>query len=403
MKKISILILLSTFSLVLTAQDVLNSTAYFKSVLPNTNIIATGANINSNLKTFKSPWLEELSFRTETDEFDFDRQEYQLRFNFSTRAIRKAQKELYQHYHNTIFNKVEVDQFKQVELAYENWIKLYFINEKNKILSEKESILIDKIKVLEKKALSLDLNHKELFSSKGALNNLKLDLYKLSLVKAEILDAYNLSVSGFTFDDIIKPNQITEMIMLQVSQNEAFLNQEYAMKNDLINKEIRLEKAEQNKIFDFGNIRYRGPHEDILKERISIGAAVSLNRSGSRKLKIAKLELEKAELNTKKNEDSLEAENDLDLLSKKINRNILALDKYVELKTTEQRENKKLIDLLNEKSGINPILLLDLKQNNIEIELKRLDLLNDIYRDYLEYLFSSEAIYNIPFRNYLKA
>ena len=402
MKKFLILIVLSVFNIVLCAQEQLNSSLFFKSVL--SDALETKPSESTIIpSSFKAPIFEEFSFRTETRDLDFDKQEYQFRFDVSTRAKRKAQKELYQQYYTVLNQQINARETILIDVAYEDWIKLYFIDKKTKILQEKVQVLLDKKMVLEKKAMSLNLDHKQLLNTNRNLNAIKLSLYKSTLLKDEILEKYNLSQSIFSFDNIIKPEQISEMILMQISQNEELLNSEYALKNEMINKEIALEKAEQKEIFDFGQIKYQGPHDNLIQERIAIGAAINFNQSGNRKLKIAELELEKAELSYEKDKDRIKAQDKLNELSKAIHREILTLDKFSELEAIENNENRRLIELLNEKEGINPILILELKENEVETELERLDLERKIYEDYLEYLFSSNIIYKLPFRNYLKA
>ena len=74
---------------------------------------------------------------------------------------------------------------------------------------------------------------------------------------------------------------------------------------DQVEAEIVLEKAEKNRIIDFVQLRYDGPHMDLLRERLAVGVGLDLPYSSGRKFKLQELEVEQLLLDQELEHDNL--------------------------------------------------------------------------------------------------
>lgn len=380
------------------AQENINSTTFFNKV-QSSSILATQS--QSDI-TFKPTLFEDLDLRTETRDFDFDQQEYQFRFDLSTKAKRNAQSDLFDIYKSRL-SLSNNNNSKLLEEAYKDWIDLYFIFEMEKSLKEMKLIVDDKISVLEIKTQSLDLKLKDLLNQKSISNNITITLLDLDYSKQQLLSKYNLQGLTPTFDDIIDIKEIIELLFLKKIQKNQLLEDEFNLKSEIINREIALEVAEGKEYFDFGQIRYRGPHEDGIQERISIAAAVNLNRSGNRALKIAKLKMEKDELESEYQLDVQEEYIEAQEVINSIVKQSEILETFIKLKEAEVSEAENLSNQLLKNQTVNPLLLLDIKENKISIEMEKLEREKDIYESYIDYLIKTNALSTPTPRNYLKA
>ena len=96
---------------------------------------------------FKPSWMNQIDFRTQTDEFNPDRQQYQFRFMPSSAGVRKAQKKLFQLSEEQALEEQSTLHWNYVEEAYESVLSLYELTQKLAIKEELLSVLLDKEQV----------------------------------------------------------------------------------------------------------------------------------------------------------------------------------------------------------------------------------------------------------------
>ena len=93
---------------------------------------------------------------------------------------------------------------------------------------------------------------------------------------------------------MIKIEEIAKSVTLLIDQKSSYIQDEQSrLDQEILDTEIRLEKAEKNRIIDFLQVRYQGPREDLLQERLSVSLGIEIPSSGSRKTKIRELNIEK--------------------------------------------------------------------------------------------------------------
>ena len=98
------------------------------------------------------PWIDQYEFRTETQDFDMNEQEYMIRVSPSTGKIRKAQKALYDELRNAPDVEGQEIYCDLVLSLHIDWLSLYILYEHKKIMDELVLILQDKQAIYEKMA-----------------------------------------------------------------------------------------------------------------------------------------------------------------------------------------------------------------------------------------------------------
>ena len=151
----------------------------------------------------------------------------------------------------------------------------------------------------------------------------------------------------------------------------------------------------------FIQVEYRGPHEDLLRERISLTAAFRLPFSSGSKLKLAEIAIEKETL-----QQELIAEKKLNQYKEKESRKKLELlvQELIFSKKLYAEQSKKMLAIAQQSRalrGDNPLFTLYQKEAQIERKLEVLKLEMSIYSEYLDYLKLTEELFNTSSYNLL--
>ena len=380
----------------LSAQTSINSTDFLQKRLQQSdNFTGNSTTTTSNFKAF---WLEELVFRTETRDFDFDRQSYTLRLRPSVKKVRQAQKRMAQQFLEEAAIERKNYAFKFVELAYTDWIELYSIEQKLKVHKNLLAVYSDIEKVLLQLGKKEELKVKDLLEVKSDITSTQIAIQTLEVAQKEFLPTQQAD-----FSDLIPIEAIGANLLIPSKNIASSLGktQKKSLKEAVIQTEIDLELAEQKRYFDFFQIEYRGPHDDLLRERFSIGAGLKIPFTGGNQLKVEELKVEQA---------LLEEEYQLDLAifeievakEKQALRAVIAEHQVSkQLIQRQQQQAKELITRLVSREGSTPLLQLyyQIEQSKQALNLAKLE--TNIYEQYIKYLSLTEELFTTPFRNFL--
>lgn len=401
-KRNTLLVLLLCFAGLMTAQSTIDSDVFIQSTVQK---LQTTQGFNVDKVRF--PWVEEIQFRTETRDMDFQQQEYTLRISPSTIGKVKAQKALLHHYQNP----PNVDQAKNYEQTirtiYADWLTLYFIDQELLILDTLKTIWSDKKKVNDKLLASYAINVKSMVNLEIEKSNLSQSRFELGMEQDLLHEIHSLEDKTLDYSQMITledvEQKLSEMILLTNSESNIDDELEYQYELEGIQKEITLEKAEDKQIFDFAQARYRGPHADIWEEKIAFGIGFKLPRSGNRKLKIAELMLDQQSLEAEHKLDQTENNLDIAELVSELKYKLAQAKHFSQVIADEKVELTKLAKVVQRKEGYDPLTLLDIKENALARQTKMLEYRQDIYVDYIKLLGMLGKLSESPFINYLKA
>lgn len=381
---------------VLVGQETINSDRFFRMTV---NELVQDDYLVQDRVRF--PWIEEIDLRTETRDLDFPSQEYTLRVSPSTNKIRKAHTRLLEHYRSNPNNSGFDRQEDVIQDLYLEWLNLYFINREMAELKKQILITEDKRLIMDKGLEILDYSPKELVASEVERNRLKQNLFELELQHNRILGDESAE-RQLDFDDLIKVADI-EVFLANIEltpPTNSTLETDYEKQELLL--ELELEQAEKRKKFDFVQLKYRGPHEEQIEERVSFGLGVKLPNSAGRKLKIQRLALEMAELDAEEKENAFDFNARLNESVLELKYNLTLYQHYNSL-VIEQATNLENIEkAVGLKAGYDPMVILEINEQTSKSELKHLALLEDVYLSYIKCVRLAGYMFERPFKNYLK-
>lgn len=331
-------------------------------------------------KAFRTPWLDNTEFRTETRDFDFTQQQYVLRLSPSTPGKARAQSALYDLRENRPdFETAELacDALKQ---RYEDWLDLYLIDEELQLLQALDSVLDDRNLVLNRQSASLDFDWGDLLDLRKEQTEIQLRQLTLRERRQQLLTLYGLPTATLEFGSFPAVEALTAGLDL----DPVAADPEAAYELELAAREIALERAEGRQYLDFVQAQYRGPHEDPFAERFSVGVGFQLPGGGNRQLKIRELELEQQELirkqALKQQAEQQQGESRIATLQGLLRVHTAT----TEIFDQEAEEMERISSNLARREGFNPLPLLSIKSRKLKNQLRTLDSKQEVLERFLE-------------------
>ncbi len=354
--------------------------------------------IPHDVPSFTPKWIEEVEIRTETNRFELDRQRINLRISPASKKINQASVQLADSYtqklsllEKNINERIQINEYKAVLQAAK-------VISRNSLNQELLTILRDQDKVYQKLLDNKSNYSVRWLDIKREISELEIDLYQdkrtLSLLVPD-----NVVIK---WDNLITIQDIVNRIKTEsIDINTEDANSESQLNKKILGEEIALRKAESTGIFDFLQIEYRGPSNNLFEEKYSITGAFRLPFLDSKsRLKITELELKKLEL-----ESELVA-NRKKLITElsDLRQDIIVLSEIYELQKESLTENKKQTDIILSKySELNsdPLFILQHKGMLLSDQKAIHKSKYEILEKYIEYQFSKGVIYNNPNQNIL--
>lgn len=354
------------------------------------------------------PNWDDVEFRTESNGFKLDENEYALRVTRNPKGLVKQQERVYQ----SILEVAEIESVVEfagaLENRYEAILQSKAASELRAKRAELRLVLEDEKRVIENRltlGLSNDLSdladiEKEL--QEEELSEFEFDFYRKAL---------NNQISSWTgtlSDSIVQLDFISiEKIALVIAeiQSESILNhpeiRRRALRSDLIAQEELFERKEEQMLLNFFQVRYSedSDPDELFREKISIGMGLRLgtkrlNNLRSQELAVERMESEKEEIIRKVDleKDFSAAAEEWDFLNEKLKLLQIQLNNY---------QNKYAPEVFFSKGITNPMTLLKAKETILkkEILIKKTEF--ELYEKYLELLFFSGKPLELPLRNYL--
>lgn len=343
---------------------------------------------------FKPTWLDQIDFRTQTDEFEPDRQQYTFRFTPSSAGVRKAQKRLFQLSEEQALDEQNSFHWNYIEETYEALLDMYELSRKLSIKEELLSVLSDKEQVYTKLIQAGQSLPKEWISTQQAITQLQVEVFQ----HKEWLQTLSSAQQTIDWSSLIAADSISSIVeQLDKTDNFTFDQKTRSLDIQLIESEIQLKKAEGKKIFDFFQLEYRGPTNNTLEEKVSLTAAFQFPFSNKRKLQVATLAIEKEIAQEKA---IARQEWNEHRVQKLIQRLQLLTKELAFMQEVEDQQNQQASALIQ---GVTttPLLALGQQEKTLERQLDLLKVELRIYRTYLDYLELTERLYQLPLQNYL--
>ncbi len=388
------------FPFICFSQETINAEAFFSRGLSEFE-----SSVETTENDVNFPWIEEYQLRTETDEFDLDRQEYTIRLSPSTSKIRKAQKALYDELNNAPDVDGQEIYCDKVLSLHLDWLKIFILNENKTVLDQLAIVLKDKQTIYERMIGSFEFDPEKLLKLQIEKSDLAIDLNEVNTERAYFSKKYNLQNEEIDFGNFTTIEAISKSLAntnLLVQNESEPIDLEMEHEKQLLIKEMALETSESKKFLDFVQLKYSGPHDDLLRERISLGFGFALSNSGNTKLKMQELKIKQDELLQKSKRDIQERQETVKTLEGKLESDIQAFLHFQKTMKEERIQLKNLSSKISKKEGTSPLFLLDMEERHLSMKIKSLNKKEDLIDDYLKYLHRSNKMCQTDFVNYLR-
>ena len=346
-------------------------------LLPTTETIATD-------QRPRTPFIDSYDLRTETDEYNYQQQEYTIRFNFSSPGRARAQRAMYQ---QLLLQPPEDEQeasCERIEDLYRDWVQLYLLQRERATADSLLLVLADRQRVTERYAAALRGDPDDQLRLLTDRSDLLLARERGERRETLLRTSYLLGGDSLDFAGFPSVESISSQLAAAGSMAD-LPDVKTAYELSLIDREIALELAEERQLLDFLQLRYRANPRREFREKFTIGIALRIRDGGDRKLKLRELYLEKEQL---EREGSLgrqlqQAEQTVSAAALRT-----ALETYAAVDTIlleEERALDRLARTVAQREDVDPRFLLKVTAQRLERELDRLAALERVLDTYLEW------------------
>ena len=354
------------------------------------------------------PFLDQVSLRTETDEFRLARQRYTTRFSVNG-LLEKRQ---YRKWMQTSIQVAETGREDRFLSAlydrYNDLADYYAIVRTIPIQQQLLVVYNDKLKVLETLAASdVETDLKEMMQTEYELDELLVRIQKNTTHQAHLEQhfgalMYSSAPSPIDTAGWMSPQKMFERLngIVDSSITTPDLLEKEA-KIAQIKAEYALENARSHQMLDFIQFRYADKFEDPFRFDASVGVGFTLPYNGTRTAKKHLLSIEQhtaeQELNALRNQVKEAVHDNWQSLQN-------AWQQYQLLNTQIQQAEKRYATAQIATLGPNGVeALLQLRELQLKRQLKLRETENEIREQYLEILFLSGRLSEKPLINYLLA
>lgn len=362
-------------------------------------------NLNFISKAKGMPFVDRYEFRTETDEMEFEQQQYQFRLKFNSRDERKAYDQILsanKDRYSWLQARYELDLWEE---KYKNIIDLFFYQKEMEFLRQDLELLSDKKKVLKKildNETQVDVS--DWIANEAEIFDVLSDSLELALQRKEIMQRMfgginqNIELDETNFIQIPTIKRIVdevEDLAVEHPDNGLVIAEE-----KLANAEFNLEIAESNRWLEFAQIQYKSDEDVSFQKEVSLGTSITLPHKSNNRVKKNEAALELLE---KKYEADIEEEENkkgLFLEEAKIKSLIEQWDEFKEMRTNQKLDS--MFESFSEDGIVSPLVLIGIKRSIVRNAKNQLDIEKDIYNSYINILSKKAAFLKVPRINYLR-
>ncbi len=364
------------------------------------------------------PGIDDIEFELRNTGFDKDN--FRYTFKVSPRGFHETRTG--NRYNDALINNKKAKRQYLLNIAiYNRYLTIIDLLEQKALrVLYKDLITLydDRIKVMEKLSYSEDFQLEKLIKeekdmSKEAVFSLEIEKFITVLEQRARVYLNDTSFIGFDTSDLVSIKTIMNRIEttnFSLDTNNATLKL-YRTRTDLAQSRFKMEKAESHKVFDALSFLY--DNGDMVDEydRKYQGRSYNLKNAFAVELsfRIPNLSMASHQINKFKADLLSEAENYEQVkeeLSEKVRKDLADLNQLIaQYRYLSARINqvdaeaslKKFLQI----EGIDPLILLDIKENIIKTQIDMTWIKHGILRNYLYVIDNAGLLSASPIRNYL--
>jgi len=329
--------------------------------------------------------IDQMEFRTEFNELDFEQTEYTFRVGFRNDKIRRLQNQLYQMQLNYLDTEHEYSMESDAESVYKGIVAWHYAQVRDSLLRQTTNLLEDKNK-LELALFQNDnkVNFNDILKINERNKEIKMNIFDARLSKTETFAALGIQDTSARLD---QANWISISTLIDVVEGleSGLVNhptlQLQTERISLLNQEYLLEESDVDNILDFVQLKYKIDDKQPIEKELSLGVAFLLPYKRTNTANLAKIEIEKIEETYKERQLLYELRTELEEESQELN---ILIERYNFLMQFAEDDNlQSLKETYLESEQVSPLPLVNLE---LMLTERRLDLIIVEQEVYLQYI-----------------
>ena len=386
-----------------------STTVFLATAKTKTTILRQQDFINTlKSTTYRLPFVEKINIQTETDRYEWQRQQYQTRVSFNGWEEMKQEKKwqeaninVEEADKNVLFQDVLFDRYALL-IDYRTALKTLNLYQKIYL------VFTDKRDVLQKMAkLSTNFNIEDLIKAEENVYQYQQKITETEgMIKVMLQFSQRLleSKDAVLFDTTnwIPLSKMRDFVanLPKFGTNNALLSQQEA-KINLAQVNYNVEKASTKKVIDYAQLKYGARQKEVLQTELSVGLGFVIPYRGSAKTVLKRLSFKQLEEKNKL-EDIRES---LDLQFFNAQQTLQIIFQAYDLVSQQINDNQTLyaLDHYTQMQGGSPIVMLRMQELVLQRQARLLDLEHDAFVQYLKLLSGTGKLAALPLQNYLSA
>jgi hypothetical protein len=357
--------------------------------------------------TYKLPLVDEMEFRTETNDFRLKEQQYVLRGRFHTKAQQQAQADFQQA--KIELNTIE-EQLLMQDLLRERYDAIVKVSYFEKLLAAKKDqkiLLEDRMTVLKRSINLPKFDILDLIDAEDDLHEADREILRLrnalNLAQQKIFRFSNQR--GYLKTDELQLIEMGEVmkVVRSLSTEPSAAHATLVKRNLNVNlaaTEQAIRRTQEENTLDYLQAQIGGTDDDGFRQNFSLGMGITIPVRNRQQQKLDELEFEQIDESLKYEEIKIE-------LKERMTQIRLEMENQYELYQllNQQLENSQADQVLKQYqkiAGASPIAMLKLKGSQFKKELEQFSVQQNIYVLYVELLDASGKMMELPLRNYLE-
>lgn len=335
--------------------------------------------------TYRPGYFERVELRTETDEFDFERQRYALRLTPLLPHVRRAERDLQEAQRaqlNALGGEARAD-------AYADALSLLFElatdAREASLLDTLRSVQVQLVAVARRRLAEPGYDVENALDAEVDLADLELRLGELRSLALDVTPPIPLA-------RVVDFAQVRERLLQLAARGPgADPGDDLAAELAVLDAEAALERAENRRWFDFLQFEYidgRGDPLDgnVFTERARVGGGIQLPRRSRHIRDLDELTLERLEAQREAALDARERRREFDDAVGELQRAIAQHDALASRLAERARQRERLLDAYLKSTQTRPETVLRLRRRGLRDRLDLLQIEEDIREGYAELL-----------------
>ena len=352
-------------------------------------VYATQQQFLSN-ESLYSPWLKELEFRTETDEWDLERQEYSVRLNLSSRGERRVEQSIQEHLQVGYGLKEKKIAAEHLSDGYRLLGAYRYTENRLELLRNRRSLLEDRQTVHHRMLeYSSTVELDQILKGEKDLLNIEQQILLHEQQQQQLLSQLHLDSTfmamWLTTTWISVDSMAANLLHLSEMAPQKNADQYWReYETDLAKLEMTLEERKAKRWINFVSLKQAGRERLNTGQEFSVGLALRIPTATTNRVKRNEAQLEWLDEQSKQS-----------LLDQKVSSRLhRCQEEFEQAKTIwnlltqqlEQQNREELLVYYQQFADVSPLSLLQIQMDDIDHQLQLIDWEEQAYQLYVRLL-----------------